>query len=154
MEVNEFIFLSTKEFQGLYGSNSLFPQIRHIQQPQPKPITPKSFFVVFSIPNPLINHYCYSGSPIHQGLCGACYAIAAADLVAITLGRKKYNYYEELSAQQIVSEWVHGCSGASLSKTLNYTWQVGLHPAYAYPYRNRYSYHAKPAMDGMDNSNK
>lgn len=50
-----------------------------------------------------ITHYCISGGPLHQGLCGSCYGIASADLVSITLARYKLGFYNRLSPQQIVS---------------------------------------------------
>lgn len=87
MEVNEFIFLGKEEFEDLYGSKALsYSANRKLRLLTAK----KTKRTLTEMPNIPINHYCYSGSPIHQGICGACYAIASADLVAITLGKKKY----------------------------------------------------------------
>ena len=95
-----------------------------------------------------ISHYCYSGGPLHQGLCGSCYGIASADLVSITLARYSLGSYERLSAQQIVSEspYTYGCMGGSFNSTLFYISNIGLSFNSDYPYSNTFQEKALPAQ--------
>ena len=90
-----------------------------------------------------VNHTCRSGSPLHQGMCGSCYAIATSDAGAII--KALYNqdgFYTKLSAQEIVSsnfKGTYGCKGGTLTAAFRYMALNGLHLEWSYPYRNQFA---------------
>ena len=87
MKVNEFIFLTKKEFISIYATLMIPDSHRvMIMNVQNSPFPPSYLEQTL-----ITTHTCYSGSPMHQGLCGACYAIAPTDAMAISMA--KYNIY-------------------------------------------------------------
>jgi C1A family cysteine protease len=60
----------------------------------------------------------YSGTVKDQGLCGSCYAFAAADTISALNAINIYSFFVPLSAQQIVdcidNGLTYGCNGGYL----------------------------------------
>lgn len=80
----------------------------------------------------------YSGNVKDQGLCGACYAFAAADTTSALNAINIYSFFVPLSAQQIVdctnNSLTYGCNGGYLEGAFTYIQLYGITTAHNYPY--------------------